>query len=197
MAKDLANKMKKMLNHIISPNQSAFLPGRHITDNIIVAFEALHSMNTQLKGRQGYMALRLDMSKAYDRVKLGFLEMIMRRLGFHNRWVELIMICVHTVSYLVLVNGIPHADIEPTRGIRQGDPLSSYLFILSVEGLSTLLNKVEREGKITGLPIAKGGTKINHLFFVDDNLLFCRANFMEWGTMQTILAIYEKCQGKN
>jgi exonuclease III len=69
MAKVLANRMKKMMNYIISPNQSAFLPGRLITDNVIVAFEALHTMTTRLKGRKGYMALKLDMSKAYDRVE--------------------------------------------------------------------------------------------------------------------------------
>lgn len=155
MAKVLANRMKKMLNYVISHNQSAFLPGRLITDNIIVAFEALHSMNTRLKGRQGYMALKLDMSKAYDRVEWDFMETIMRRLGFHDRWVDLIMVCVQTVTYSVLINGVPHGHIKPTRGIRQGDPLSPYLFILCAEGLSNILREDEREGKITGLPIAK------------------------------------------
>jgi exonuclease III len=196
MAKVLANRMKKMLNSIISPNQSAFLPGRLITDNVVVAFEALHSMTTRLKGRKGYMALKLDMSKAYDRVEWNFLELIMRRIGFHERWVELIMTCVRTVTYSILINGKPFGHICPSRGIRQGDPLSPYLFILCAEGLSTLMHKVEREGKISGLPIAKGGTKINHLFFADDSLLFCRANFMEWGNVQEILNIYEKASGQ-
>ena len=103
----------------------------------------------------------------------------MRRLGFHDRWVDLIMVCVQTVTYSVLINGVPHGHIKPTRGIRQGDPLSPYLFILCVKGLSNILHEAEREGKITGLPIAKGGTKINHLLFVDDSLLFCKANFVE------------------
>jgi hypothetical protein len=195
MAKVLANRMKKMLNYIISQNQSAFLPGRLITDNIIVAFEALHSMKTRLKGRQGYMALKLDMSKAYDRVEWVFLETIMRRLGFNDKWVDLIMVCVRTVTYSVLINGVPHGLIKPTRGIRQGDPLSPYLFILCAEGLSSILHKAEREGRISGLAIATRGTKINHLFFADDSFLFCKANFVEWGNVQEILDVYEKASG--
>jgi exonuclease III/ribonuclease HI len=196
MSKVLANRMKGMLNSIISPNQSAFLPGRLITDNVIVAFEALHSMNNRFKGRKGFMALKLDMSKAYDRVEWDFLELLMRKIGFAERWVDLIMTCVRTVSYSILINGRPYGHIRPTRGIRQGDPLSPYLFILCAEGLSTLLHKAERDGTVTGLPIAKGGTKINHLFFADDSLLFCRANFMEWGNIQGILDTYEKASGQ-
>jgi hypothetical protein len=192
MSKVLANRLKRVLNSIISPNQSAFLPGRLITDNVIVAFEALHSMNTRLKGRKGYMTLKLDMSKTYDRVEWDFLEFLMRKIGFNERWVDLVMTCVRTVSYSVLINGRPYGHISPTRGIRQGDFLSPYLFILCAEGLSALLYKAKRNGTITGLAIAKGGTKINHLFFADDSLLFCRANFMEWGNIQEILNIYEK-----
>jgi exonuclease III len=94
MAKVLANRMKHVLNLIISPHQSAFLPGRLITDNVTVAFEALHTMGTRLKGRKGYMALKLDMSKAYDRVEWDYLEMLMRRIGFAERWVDRIMVCV-------------------------------------------------------------------------------------------------------
>jgi hypothetical protein len=110
MAKVLANIMKKILNSIILPSQSAFLPGRFIMDNVIVAFEALHSMNTRLKGRKGYMALKLDMSKVYDRVKWDFLELLMQRIGFDERWMELIMTYVRTVSYLVLINGKPFGN---------------------------------------------------------------------------------------
>lgn len=109
--------------------------------------------------------------------------MLIRRIGFEGRWVELIMTCVHSVSYSVHINGKLHGHIRLSRGIRQGDPLSPYLFILCVEGLSTLLHMGEREGKIIGLPIARGGTKINHLLFAGDSLLFCRANFIEWGNV--------------
>ena len=135
----LANRLKKVLPFIISSTQSAFIPGRLITDNILVAFEALHTMDSHMKGREGFMALKLDMSKAYDRVEWNFLEAILRKLGFASRWVQMLMTCVRTVSYSVLVNGQPYGTIVPTWGIRQGDPLSPYFFILCAEGLSLLL----------------------------------------------------------
>ena len=114
MAKVLANRLKKVLPSIISPNQSVFIPRWHINDNIIVAFEALHTMSTRLKRRKGFMALKLDMSKAYDKVEWNFLEAVMRRLGFDDRWVSLIMVCVRTATYYVLVNGQPYGHIQPT-----------------------------------------------------------------------------------
>jgi hypothetical protein len=78
----LANRFKQVLPEVISQHQSTFLPGRLITDNILVAYEVLHTMNTRMNGRKGYMTVKLDMSKAYDRAEWSFLEAIMRKLGF-------------------------------------------------------------------------------------------------------------------
>jgi hypothetical protein len=196
ISKVLANRLKKILGEIISPNQSTFIPGRLITDNIIIAFEALHTMDTRLKGREGYMALKLDMSKAYDRVEWNFIEAVMKRIGFDNRWVQLLMTCVQTVSYSVLINGRPHGKIIPSRGWRQGDPLSPYFFILCAEGLSTGINKMERAGGVSGLPLTRGGTRLTHLFFADDSLLFCKADEVEWYCIQKVLVDYEKASGQ-
>jgi hypothetical protein len=85
------------------------------------------------------MASKLDTSKAYNRVEWDFMEAIMRKIGFIDQWVQLIMKCVHIVTYAVLINGQPHGHIHPYRSIRQGDPLSPYLFLICVEGLSHLL----------------------------------------------------------
>jgi hypothetical protein len=196
IAKVLANRLKKVLGTIISPNQSAFIPGRLITDNIIIAFEVLHTMDTRLKGAEGYMALKLDMSKAYDRVEWNFLEIVMSRIGFANRWVQLLMTCVRTVKYFVLINGRPFGKIFPSRGLRQGDLLSPYFFILCAEGLSTGLKKMEQAGGITGLPLTRGGTRLNHLFFVNDNLLFCKVDTTEWFCIQKVLDDYKKASGQ-
>jgi hypothetical protein len=83
----LANRLKRILPAIVFHTQSAFIPGRLITDNILVAYETLHTMHTWLSGKMGYMAVKLDISKAYDRVQWKFLEAIMQRLGFAPRWI--------------------------------------------------------------------------------------------------------------
>jgi hypothetical protein len=130
VSKILANRLKRILPHIISPNQSAFVVGRYITNNIIAAYETLHTIHTHLSGKRSFMALKLDMSKAYDIVEWSFLEVVMSRLGFESRWIRIIMKCINSLSYSVLVNGEPHGHILPTYGIRLGDPLSPYLFIM-------------------------------------------------------------------
>jgi hypothetical protein len=151
ISKVIANRLKKVLPHVISSNQSAFIPGRLITDNVLVAFEAMHTMDRRMKGREGYMALKLDMNKAYDRVEWNFLESILQKLGFAEKVVRLMMTCVRTVKYSVLVHGKSYGNITPTRGLRQGDPLSPFFFLLCAKGLSFLLQRAEVDGRITGV----------------------------------------------
>jgi ribonuclease HI len=196
VSKVLANRLKKVLPHIISPTQSAFIPGRLITDNILAAYETLHTMHTGMRGKKGYMAIKLDMSKAYDRVEWSFLEGVMRHMGFAERWIQLVMMCVTTVKYSVVINGEPCGHITPTRGIRQGDPISPYLFLLCAEVLSSMVSKANREGLLTGVPTSKRGPKISHLFFADDSLLFCRSNIAHWSNLTAILNSYEKASGQ-
>jgi hypothetical protein len=94
--------------------------------------------------------------------------------------------------YSILINGRPYGKITPSRGLRQGGPLSPYFFILCVEGLSTWINKMERMGGITRLPLTQAGIRLSHLFFVDDSLLFCKAGIVEWYYIQKVLDDYEK-----
>uniref|UniRef100_A0A2N9F0P5 Reverse transcriptase domain-containing protein n=1 Tax=Fagus sylvatica TaxID=28930 RepID=A0A2N9F0P5_FAGSY len=170
--------------------------GRLITDNVLVAFEILHSMSIKNRGKRGQMALKLDMSKAYDRVEWGFVEAVMRRLGFVEEWIRLIMMCLSTVSYSILLNGVQSGNFTASRGIRQGDPLSPYIFLLYAEGLSSLLKESERERKITGIAASRGGPRLTHLFFADDSILFCQASFENCRALCEILQIYEEASGQ-
>ena len=110
------------------------------------------------------MALKLDMSKAYDRVEWSFLEKIMLKMGFQDSWVALIMQYVSTVTYSILLNGEPKGFIRPSRGLRQSDPLSPFPFLFCAEGLNALLNKAVDNGEISCLSLCRQGPKITHLF---------------------------------
>nr|XP_023915547.1 uncharacterized protein LOC112027102 [Quercus suber] len=146
----VANRMKGLLPLIISDSQSAFQSDKAILDNILVAFETLYHMKNQKPKKGGFMAFKLDMSKAYDRVEWRFLELTMRKMGFCNRWVDLIMSCIGLASYQVLVNGFPRRDIRPTRGIRHGDPLFPYLFLVCSEALNQQLQYAANSRAIRG-----------------------------------------------
>lgn len=117
VAKVLANRLKGVLNKCISTSQSAFVPGRSILDNAIVAIEVIHYMKAKAKGTQGDVALKLDISKAYDRLDWEYLRDVMLQMGFSLKWVQWIMLCVETVDYTVLVNGAQVGPFVPGRGI--------------------------------------------------------------------------------
>ena len=141
-SKSITNRLKKILPSIISDTQSAFVHGRLITDNVLVAFETMHHISKKKQGKVGEMTLKLDMSKAYNRVEWECLDKIMEKLGFDGEWRSLIMQCVSSVTYSIKNNGILRGNIVPSRGIRQGNPLSHYLFLLCAEGLSSLIKSL-------------------------------------------------------
>ena len=118
ISKVLANRLKPVLPRIISPTQSAFVLGRLITNNVLVAYNMLHTMHARKKGKKGSMALKLDISKAYDLVKWQFLQGIMEKMGFPTQWIKRVMSCVTTASFSILVNGKPYGMVHPSRGIR-------------------------------------------------------------------------------
>ena len=97
-------------------------------------------------------------------------------MGFHSKRADLMMECITTVTYSILINREPSHIIHPSRGLRQGDPLYPYLFLLCTEGLHGLLAKAAASGEIRGISIYRGGPRLTHLFFADDSLLFCRTS---------------------
>ena len=176
ISKVLANRLKIILPQLISPTQSAFVPSRLITDNVLIAYETLHAMHGRKKGKKGALALKLDVSEAYDRVEWAFLRGMMVRLGFLEDWINRMMSCVTTPSFSVRINGKAYGNIIPSRRLRQGDLLLPYLFLLFVEGFTYLLSKAEYEGQIHGVQICRRAPSISNLLFADDSLIFCQVN---------------------
>ncbi|KAL4324012.1 hypothetical protein GQ457_11G027330 [Hibiscus cannabinus] len=151
VSKVLVNRMKAILPHCISSAQAAFVQGRAITDNILVAHELVHTLHTSVSRSSQGAVFKLDMEKAFDRVEWPFLKAVMLRLGFAPSWVDLIMRCVSSVSSRVCVRGALSEAIRPQRGLRQGDPLSPFLFLFCSEGLSAALTAAQQEGHLPGV----------------------------------------------
>jgi exonuclease III len=196
ISKLLANRFKLLLPKIISPLQSAFVPNRSIQDNSIIAHELLHSFKLK-RGKGGFMFLKIDMEKAFDKMEWKLILSIMQSLGFHSTWLQWIESCISSSSFSILLNGSPFGLFSPKRGLKQGDPLSPFLFILGTEVLSRLLLKEERVGNLKGIKIARNCTAINHLLFADDLLLFGKASILEATTIKGCLDKYCSWSGQS
>ena len=167
-----------------------------IIDNVLVAFKTMHHINQKKSRKVGEMAVKLDMSKAYERVEWGCLEKIMLKMCFHVKWINIMMSCVCSVSYSIRINGKPCGHITPTRGLRQGDPLSLYLFLICAEGLFALLTKFVEDGLVEGVVACPRGPAISHSFFAYDSLIFCQATREDCTSLGNILEIYEHAYGQ-
>ena len=143
--------------------------------NALLAFECIHAIHQEKREDNSFCAYKLDLSKAYDRVDWGFLERVMVKLGFAHRWVQWIMTCVTTVRYTIKFNGTLLQSFAPERGLRQGDPLSPFLFLFMADGLSELLKQGVRTNAIEPVKVCRGAPGVSHLLSADDTLLFFKA----------------------
>lgn len=162
----------------------------------MVAQEVFHSLKRREGGSLKNVAIELDMNKTYDRLDWGFLKVTLRAFGFDQRWVELVMTLVTTVTYQYKVNGFLTPPLTPQRGLSQGDPLSPYLFILVVEVLSQMINRAQNQGDIHGIQLSRSSPTLTHLFFADDALIFGRAVEEEIYQLVHILNTYCEASGQ-
>jgi hypothetical protein len=190
ITKTIANRVKEVLYEVVSPQQSAFLPGRLITDNTLIALETFHHLKNNKNKKKRYVGIKLDMAKAYDRLEWNFIKTTLITIGFPNSLVETIMRCVSSVSYSILVNGHPTPLFKPHMGIRQGDPLSPFLFILCVDVFSRMITNKQDQNLLNGIAIAQTAPKISHLFFADDSIIFCKANKAEANQLKEVFEEY-------
>ncbi|KAH9724450.1 reverse transcriptase domain-containing protein [Citrus sinensis] len=195
VAKTMANRLKQILHQVISPTQSAFIPNRLITDNIIIGYECLHKIRHNKSTKKGVVALKLDISKAYDRVEWRFLEQTMGQLGFSHKWIKLVLNCITTANFSIIISGKPKGLFRAQRGLRQGCPLSLYLFLICVEAFSNLLMQAERQNLIYGLRFGQE-ISITHLLFADDSLIFARASTNECNQLKALFDSYASASGQ-
>jgi hypothetical protein len=172
ISKVLANRMRRVMDKIISKPQNAFVKGRQILDSVLIANECLDS---RLKSGIPGVLCKLDMEKAFDHVNWSFLLYLLRRCGFGEKWCSWIEHCISSARFSVLVNGVPSGFFGSSRGVRQGDPLSPFLFVLVMEAFSRMLGAFTDRGLISGFSV---GTRepnrvtVSHLLFADDTLVF-------------------------
>lgn len=192
IAKLLSTRLQRVMDCLIGPHQSSFIAGRQILDGALIAGELI---DTCRKKKIKATILKLDFHKAFDSVAWSFLEWIMIQMGFPRLWISWILSCVSSAAASILINGSPTKPFKLHRGLRQGDPLSPFLFNLIVETLSLVIQKATNQGLWEGVEISRGGSKITHLQYADDTVIFCPPVIDHLLNIKKMLILFQLASG--
>nr|XP_009782874.1 PREDICTED: uncharacterized protein LOC104231558 [Nicotiana sylvestris] len=188
-------RLVKFLPSLISEKQSGFVKGRNIVENIILTQEIVTDIRLRTKAGPNVI-LKIDMTKAYDRLSWLFLTKVLRKIGFTERLIGIVFGLVSNNWYSILINGQSHGFFKSSRGVKQGDPVSSTLFILVAEALSRCLNAVHTNLYFCGFGMLKWSPKINHLAYADDMIIFSFSDKTSLMLIMQVLNAYEAASGQ-
>ncbi|GJT84887.1 ALP1-like protein [Tanacetum coccineum] len=163
LTKILAERVKKVVGDV----QNAFIKGRFILDGVLIANETVDFIK---KTKRKCLAFKVDFEKAYDSINWRFLDDIMKRMGFGSKWCKWVLNCLESASTSILVNGSPTEEFVLERGVRQGDPLSHFIFILAAEGLNALVSEAVEKGIFKGVAVGADRVIVSHLQYADDTI---------------------------
>jgi hypothetical protein len=189
LTKVIARRLKPILPTIISPEQSGYVEGRQILDNVILAHEVIHSLQ---KTRMPGMLFKLDLSKAFDKLSWDYMREMLLAFGFDKLWVDWILNLTSSAFFSILINGVPSRPFSPSRGIIQGDPLSPFLFIIMAKGLSRSIHVAIASNLLTGPPLHGISPPISHSQFVDDTLMMGTPTAREAQSLLSILQTFSE-----
>lgn len=195
VSKVIVNRLKEVIPLVISPFQAGFVPGRCIQENIVIAQEISHSMRN-MNGKRGFFAIKVDLAKAYDKLHWTFIHHILQEVGIPNDLLQVVMHGISSVRTNVMWNGVRSDFFTPQRGIRQGDPLSPYIFVLCMDKLSHLISQAVEDGNWKPMKAGRTGPQISHLMFVDDLLLFGEATEKQMNCVMQVLGQFCALSGQ-
>lgn len=192
LTKVMATRLKALMPDLVSEHQSAFIKGRQVTDGILITSEIV-SMLQQNKLHD--IIFKIDFEKAFDRVKWTFVYDVLRAMNFGSTWIAWIQKFFASSYISVLVNGSPTTEFQPSRGLRQGDPLSPLLFNLVGEALSCMIKTGARENLFRGITLKEGSVQMTHLQFADDVILFLNDDYSSILGIKRILQCFQVISG--
>jgi len=192
ITKAMSHHIKNFLPLVIDENQSVFLKGRGMLESVLMANEVIEEVR---RCRRSGVFFKVDFEKAYDSVRWSFLLDMFHRMGFHSKWIKWVQGCLESATVLVLINGSPTKEFKPSRGLRQGDPLAPFLFLIVAEGLAGLVRNALKENVLKGVKVGRAETECCMLQFVDDTLFMCEESFSNIFTIKTILRVFELASG--